>query len=68
MYRSGGSVKFIFRTRKFYKAITLGIGRKRYSRATFKRSRDAIEYSHKLTTRINRFMQGGTDGTRQEIL
>ena len=53
MYRTGGSVKFIFKAQKFYKAITLGLGMRRYSRATFKRARDAQVYAQRLADKLN---------------
>lgn len=57
MYQDGGSQKFKIYEQKFYKAVTLGIGRRRYSRATFKRARDAQEYGRRLLLRVNRLLQ-----------
>jgi len=58
MYRSGGYVKFKVRGYKFYKAVTIIPGRRRFSRATFKRATDALVYAELLALRINRFSKG----------
>ena len=54
MYKDGGYQKFKVYDKKFYKAITLGLGLRRYSRATFKRARDAEIHGKRLVERINR--------------
>ena len=61
MYQDGGYQKFKVRDTKFYKAVTLGMGRRRYSRATFKRASDAREYGHRLAMRINRMSVKGEE-------
>ena len=54
MYQDGGYQKFKIYDRKFYKAVTLGLGRRRFSRATFKRATDAEIYGLRLVERIKR--------------
>lgn len=63
MFRTGGSVKFIYKAQKYYKAVTLGIGRRRYSRATFRRARDAQAYAKRLADKINRFTREESNET-----
>lgn len=62
MYVDGGYQKFRVYDKKFYKAVTLGFGRRRYSRATYKRARDAELYGKRLVERINRICEVKGDG------
>ena len=56
MFQDGGYQKFKIYDKKFYKAVTLGLGRRRYSRATFKRATDAEVYGRRLLMRINKWI------------
>ena len=66
MYRADGYVKFKLHGFKFYKAVTIAPGRRRYSRATFKRATDALFYSHMLEIRINRLLNCQEKGSCHE--
>jgi hypothetical protein len=54
MVRSDGYVKYKLHGRKFYRAVTIYIGRIRYSAKIFRRATDAKAYSEALVERFNR--------------
>ena len=54
MINSDGYVKYKLHGSKFYRASTKAFGRIRYSAKTFKRARDANDYSRQLVARYKR--------------